>query len=157
MKKFFHQFGPFIITFCVTYTIGMFVLNVLNFNIHNYFNRPSSAYNADDNGSPTVISDLKKRLNSCFYDEADDDFFVLINYEDEEFGEDALFSVYYRQKNGATNNFLIVPDSKAKLSWIRFLTKVRNNNTSHLLGELEQFSFSLQGETIWVTTSAREA
>lgn len=133
-----------------------FILGTLLFNGALYFH--SNICNTPD-GTPTMtaITALKERLNSCFYDEVDDEFVNLINYEDEEFGEDALFAVYYRQKNGATTNFLIVPDAKTKSSWVKFLTKVRNNNTSHLLGELEQFSFSLQGETIWVMSSVRRA
>ena len=132
-----------------------FLIGTLLFNGFTFLR--SSICTHDDLPPITAITALKERLNSCFYDEVDDEFVNLINYEDEEFGEDALFAVYYRQKNGATTNFLVVPDANTKSSWVKFLTKVRNNNTSHLLGELEQFSFSLQGETIWVMSSVRSA
>lgn len=146
MKKFVIHIGALLLGF---------ILGTLLFNGFTFLR--SSICTHDDLPPITAIAALKERLNSCFYDEVDDEFVNLINYEDEEFGEDALFAVYYRQKNGATTNFLVVPDAKTKSSWVKFLTKVRNNNTSHLLGELEQFSFSLQGETIWVMSSVRSA
>ena len=86
MKKFVIHIGALLLGF---------ILGTLLFNFY------SNICTTPD-GTPTVtaIAALKERLNSCFYDEVDDEFVNLINYGDEEFGEDALFAVYYRQKNG---------------------------------------------------------
>lgn len=117
----------------------------------------------EPSGSPEpslLTADVfKARFRECFENEDEvefvDDFVYIFETEDVD-GESECFAVYYRQyKDFDTNVFLLVPDKETEQSWFSYLKKARSKTAKE--AELYQYTFSLQENTIWVTSSVREA
>ncbi len=149
MKKFFVCFAILVVSF--------FLANLI---ANQIFDAISPHNSALDITVETPITALKERCNSCFRenstdDVCTDDFLNVIDTEDEA-GNAQVFAVYYRQyKDLDTNVFLLVPDKETEQSWFSYLKKVRSKTAKE--AELYQYNFSLQENTIWITSSSREA
>ncbi len=103
--------------------------------------------------SPLPANILKTQFRDCFEDNEiiDDDFVYILDYEDVDSGGTNCFAVYYRQQKGTTNTILVVPvDENVENCWTEFLERIRNSVPMER-SELERFTFSLQGETLWVS------
>lgn len=142
MKKFVIHIGALLLGF---------ILGTLLFNFY------SNICTTPD-GTPTVtaIAALKERCRATFSStEFVDDYLNILETEDEA-GNVQFFAVYYRQyKDLDTNVFLLVPDKETEQSWFSYLKKMRSKTAKE--GELDLFSFTLQEDGIWISSSCREA
>lgn len=145
MKKF---FVCFVIIF-----ISIFVGNWVTNQIFDAIIPHNETLNTTDE---TPITAIKERCRRVFDNtEITDDFLNVLESEDEE-GKFQIFAVYYRQyKSGNTNMFFLVPDKETEGMWSSYLLKIRNQTVKK--SELFLFTFTLQEDVIWITSSCREA
>lgn len=129
------------------------LLGTLLFNVFDFI-----CNNTPPDAPPTMtaITALKERCRATFSStEFVDDYLNILETEDEA-GNVQFFAVYYRQyKDLDTNVFLLVPDKETEQSWFSYLKKMRSKTAKE--GELDLFSFTLQEDGIWITSSCREA
>ena len=156
MKKIIQNALLYLVVFFTTILLG----TLISSRILNVILAPSPQCMVDETVTKTPLAALKERCNSCFRenctdDVCTDDFLNVIDTEDEA-GNTQSFAVYYRQyKDWDTNVFLLVPDKETEQSWFSYLKKVRSKTAKE--AELYQYNFSLQENTIWITSSSREA
>ncbi len=146
MKKFVIHIGALMLGF---------ILGTLLFNGFTFL-RSSICTHHDDLPPITAITALKERCRATFSStEFVDDYLNILETEDEA-GNVQFFAVYYRQyKDLDTNVFLLVPDKETEQSWFSYLKKMRSKTAKE--GELDLFSFTLQEDGIWISSSCREA
>ena len=108
--------------------------------------------------SITTTDTIKEECRTCFSDNEVliDDFLQIVDYTDSETGATQHYAVYHRQlSTGRCFSYLLVPaDSEAKELWDVFLQRTREE-----LVEVEyaDFVFFLAEDTIWISSSCREA
>lgn len=108
--------------------------------------------------SITTTDTIKEECRNCFSDNEVliDDFLQIVDYTDSETGTLQHYAVYHRQlSTGRCFSYLLVPaDSEAKELWDVFLQRTREELVEV---EYEDFVFFLAEDTIWITSSSREA
>ena len=111
--------------------------------------------------SITTTDTIKEECRTCFSDNEVliDDFLQIVDYTDSETGTTHHYAVYHRQlSTGRCFSYLLVPaDSEAKELWDVFLQRTRSNTPKEELVKYEDFVFFLAEDTIWITSSCREA